>query len=301
MDNKNNDINNQTPLESVTIGTVNQNKTSFVLIIVLLVIFIGIIYFLPDLNNLYQKYIGGSTISGDSKKEPKKEEIIPKEDTYLLFEETDTQEINNLVFSSVKHENGKLSFSILNKNDEKIDLEKNHYFMVLYNNDKEVASFLLDGEVSSNNVKSFSFNSDANANAFYVNVIEDGDYPIYEVVSDKEGISYINCKKEKQVLTYTFKDNLLVKVKDYVKVAYAGSTDYNSEYNSYNLLAQNFSFGKIKGAVANLNNEEDGFSYNLDIDYNELISSLNNNLYFAKSASTSKVMYEMSARGYNCY
>ena len=119
-----NNFDNNTPLESVTIGTVNQNKSSFVLIIVLFIIFVGIIYFLPEINNLYQKFIGGSaTVSeGPSKKEKKEQEA--EEVEQLLFDVNDSQTVNNLLFSNIKIEDSVLSFNVLNKDSKEIDLEK---------------------------------------------------------------------------------------------------------------------------------------------------------------------------------
>ena len=135
------------PLQSYTVGKIKENRFGFIKLIIFFGFFIGIIYFLPEINVLIQKYINGV----DVRNETPVNNVVPTNntenntieenkvtETKYYFKDDNTIEVNNLKFSAIKLNNGKVSFAVENMLTTDTDIMTSNIFFEIYDEHDEV-------------------------------------------------------------------------------------------------------------------------------------------------------------------
>ncbi|MBQ3021072.1 MAG: hypothetical protein IJD92_02465 [Bacilli bacterium] len=297
--------------EPVVIGKVKKNKTGKPLVVLILFLFIGsIVLFLPTITDYFKDY---NII--DLVKEGKIIDFFINHENYIEKENTTTtvkiSETNNLLINSktiLKYNN----FTLTNFNitKEKIDFkintstninfDKSKYYLVLKQNNKEIATIKLIGEVKGSIDYTFNFADKLNNIVEVygeIKIIQETDYPKFTLSSDETGISSLICTKKDDTYEYIFNDNLLSKIKqNYIFNDIGNTNDYYQQYRNYTLIMDKIN---SNGGTASIVETYTGFTFTTDIDLNIYQEQINYN-YYSLNTKSNIINFEMIAKGYDC-
>ena len=291
------------PLESVTVGTIKTSKYSLLKLMLIILSFSLVIFFLPEIGNIYTKltkknYNNNNIIVPKNKpeKEEKNEEEPEKEETNKYIYLTDTKEIefDKLLFENIQYSNNNISFDIINNDESTVNLKTKNIFFEVYNDKIFVQRYMLIGNIASKEKLSFSFPVNNLINSFNIVEISDKDYEIYDKTPDAEGNSNLICENETEKITYNFKNDKLVSLNDEISMNFSLQT-----YSYYLNLVNRYNSEENTGISASLN-RNNGINYKVDIDFINLNTKLDNDYYFEKDASISEVHFIMSSLLFTC-
>ena len=290
---------NNGPLKSVTIGEINQNKHGWVWVVLVLIIFCGIIFFLPDINNLYQKLTKTAPAPSviDPEPTPDKPEDTEKSSIYA-FEDTSEVKIDNLVYKDISLKDGKLSFVVVNDSENEIVLDDNDIYFVLYDNeDNELRTVAVKGTVASKGSLNLEYAITDPATVFEIKNILPADYPDIELVTNSEGKKSLICTKGGESIAYTFDDAGLIKVEHTDALA---NTDerYNDVYTKYNEYINKYSV--VSGIITSLSTNVTGLNFRMTIDYNTFTDEIEEPHYFAKGEAGKNINFILESELYDC-
>ena len=302
------DINGK-PLEAVTIGEIKKNKFGWIGLVLLFALFIGVIYFLPELQKFYQEYKNGSvptSISG-SNTNTSNNTVVNNTNTntsnntvsnMYVFGEDKEVTVGNVTFSSINlSEDNQLTFTIKNTNDSRLNLSKLNLFLEAYDESTLVNRVAIKGSISSNDSKNFSYKLKASANKYEIKVINEEDYTYIDLNIDDNKVSTLTCTNGDETLVYTFNDEKLTKIKhtaNYLKTA----DNYDEIYS--NLNTNVVKYESQDGVNVSLKTNETNLIYTMEIDYSKYTGSISNNYYFKKDTSPRIVNFEVEALLFTC-
>lgn len=153
---------NGSPLQAITIGVIKENKFGWLGIIFLFALFAGIVFYLPELFEMYQARtsvpvrnpIPLNNTTNTVHTNPPEEEVR----TYTFLEKTGFK-FDNIDISDITYEDGIFSYKITNKLEKDLDLETLHLIIELYDKDnKSLISYPIRGFVSMDEKKDFTQN-----------------------------------------------------------------------------------------------------------------------------------------------
>lgn len=288
------------PLQAITIGEIKDHKYGWIGTLILFALFLGIVYYLPELFQLYQEYMGNGTVSSmpinntNNTVDPIDE---PQEIEKYKFEEKDFLEYDDFDISNIKLEDGTLTYTVTNKNRNKIDLGSYELYFELYNafGDSE-AIYYLEGYIDSGSYQEYSYSApNSYIEEFSLRVIKEKDYTYFDLPIDSNKASQLTCEKDAQEIIYKFVDEELKEMSD--SIIYSSlNSDYNQKYAFYSALA---STNKV-GIEASILTSADEFNYSMKIDYIKYTGKLENTHYFAVNSSPREVSFKMTALGFTC-
>ena len=127
------------PLQATTIGKIKQNRFGWIGIILLFALFFGIIYYLPDLQDIYNKYVLGQNVTNNTtdiannevtnNTTPGNETPTEKpEKIKYTFQDKTSFEFPEFTVTNIRLFSNDLSFKITNLVDDNFNLSLKNYF-----------------------------------------------------------------------------------------------------------------------------------------------------------------------------
>ena len=296
-----------TPLQSVTIGRTDKKKYGWIGTIILFILFILIIYFLPDIQKAYKEYLYNkafsnntinNTVPNDKNLENNTTTENVTNEVIYDFNSDNKIEINELSFTNIKFDAGNISFIINNNGDIDINLAENGYFMKLYDENNSLQKIVkINENVNSKSSKNFSYKINITPTKYLIEQIEEKDYDLVMLNVDSENKSTLTCNNDIETLTYYFQDDKLYKLEDHIKYSKTNS-DYESMYNKY--YSYVISYNIENGISTSISSNSSEFAFSFLIDYNQFTKTIDNIYYYKKDISPIKINYEMKAMDFDC-
>ena len=289
------DINGK-PLQTITIGEIKKSKYGFLGVILLFVLFIGIVYFMPEITKLYNSYFkqisqNTSVLPVQNNTVREDDENVVDDNPYYSLDNKTTVEYENLMFNEIKYDGVNLTFSVLNNDDKEKNL--NGIIFSLYEDEELAKSFELSGTIESKKSETFSFEISSEANYYFIDKIE---------VEENSDVGLLNntltCKKDNNLFTYIFEDNKLVSVSEECTLNKSDSS-YESTYDFYDNIVNKY--GSFNGISMALSMNSQGLKYNSKIDYTVYTSNISEQkFYFEKGMEAKNVKSELEEELFEC-
>lgn len=302
--NKNPHINlNNGPLKSVTIGEIKEKKHGFLGVLILLLLFMGLIYYLPNIQKYYQEYFGVPTSDSlvpEEKEEQKetKEDENEEETTKYLLAETPQYELEDVEVNEISFKEGLLTFKVKNKTTDSVDLTSQNLYFLTYDESGVLLNYVpIKGTINKDQTLPFSYSIKSNAHSFEIKTMTEEDYPYFNINEDSSGISRLVCNKNSDRISYTFDDSKLIRIEHSSSLEKTNSS-YNSVYSTFDNIVQTHS-GK-NGITATLTSNENALNYNMVIDYSSFTETINYDYYFAKDTNPRKVNFILESNLFDC-
>lgn len=306
---------NQAPLQSVTIGKVSEHKFGWIGILLLFGLFGGIIYFLPELNQLYLEYknssrpsigtgsnttVNNTTVDNNTVNNTVSgENVIPENDmaNKALKLGTDLNVVyNNIEYNNIQYHNSKLTFTANNPSEYQV--EQKDLFITLFDDNKNyVKTFAINGLLDAKQSAEYEFEINDNILYYYISTVAEEDYTYIDLPVDENNNSFLICRKNNSEIKYTFSNSKLLKI-DHTDTISNNQENYYVLYRQYNSTL--IKTENKQGVTGSLNHENQGVKYSFSVDYSLFNETLDSDIYFAKDSFPSKVNYLMEANLYNC-
>lgn len=302
--NKNQHINlNNGPLKSVTIGEINEKKHGVIGVFILLALFIGLVFFLPEIQKYYQQYFGTPVVN--DYEEPEKEDNNQGEqpdnnedDTKYLLTETKQYTMDDIEINDITFEEGNLSFKAKNKTTNPINLNDMNLYFLTYDESGSLLNHVpIVGTLNVEQDLSFNYLIKSNSHSFIIKEMIEDDYPFFTINEDNNGISILTCTKANDKIIYTFKNDLLNKIEhtaNYEK----SIANYDSIYSSYNTIV--VANSDKEGVTATITSNETSMNYSMIIDYEKLNTTINYKHYLAKDTNPRVVNFKLESDLFDC-
>lgn len=305
--------------DPIILGKVKKGKTGKPLLVLIVFLLLGsIILFLPTIIEYFGDYNiidlikNGQIVEFFTNHDSFFEETVPNhlntttgeikyQNSNVLINSKAIISDDNLTLSNFKLDTDSITFTIATANP--IDFDKRNYYLILNQDDSEVGVIKIVGKIDGESTYKMNFQKKLNS---VINIsgtlkeLKENEYPALVLSSDESGISSLICTLDNREIEYTFSLNKLVMIKD--SFVY-NKTNY--EINQYNAIYKDLSnktniINKNKGS-ANLteNDNELNFIAYLELE-NMDISELNDNNYYVFNTTSSKINYEMLAKGFDC-
>ncbi len=295
------------PLQATTIGQIKQNKYGWIGTVLLFLLFIGVVFYLPELFELYNKYKGKSATpaviannnTANNNNNTDNEEEERNVEKYKLSEKK-SFEFNEFKVDNIRLFAGELSYKITNLTDAELDLSALDYFFEFYDESGEVIQrIFLTGRIPKQESESYSYQiSNASSIVQYsLSIIDEKYYTYYDFpVSEDKKVEF-TCMNNYRSITYTFEDENLKKTVDNVSYP-VYLEDYAEKYDYYNSLYNKYI--ERNGMDVSLEVNDDLLLYSVTIDYNILNGLLDDYEYFVANTRPRIVKFKMEAMGYSC-
>ncbi len=296
-------------LKPTVLYTIKERKTNFIGLILLFAIFIGVVYFLPTLSEKYEEYKKKNnpdmTISPSNPtqkpNEGEDEDDVGVEDTRFDFASNPNIQNDDILVNNFSYTNNVLTFDVSNIKDTPVSLQSKKYYLELFDSTDTLIKRILVGEgtYKASEKKNMTFALTAqNISSLYLKQIMPDDYPEFILPPNENGSSILSCRLNETNYIYTFTNNVLTQINEVVTL------DQNNANYSTLLSANQSKMQSLNSAngvtVATSTNEASTiFNYVIDPAL-AAIDSLENNNYYAKTATAKTINFEVEARGYNC-
>ncbi len=296
------------PLESVTIGRTDKRKHSWIGTVVLFVLFILIIYFLPDIQKAYREYLYNKAFSnnttnidpsqGDNKtgNEVINNTVI-KDNQIFSIDSNSNITIDNTVFSNLKYNENNISFEATNNDEKELNLSDSGYFLRLYDDNNIIKTIKINGVISADASKSFGYLIDVQPKRYSIVKLSEKDYDLIMLNVDSENRASLTCSNTNETIVYYFQDDSLYKLEDNV-VYETSNANYSEMYSKYTSYVNSYS-GK-PGIETSLSSNSLRLNFTLSIDYLQFYQKIDNIYYYEKDTSPIKINYEMNAMFFDC-
>lgn len=292
------------PLETVVIGKKKSNKFGWFFMAIIFIAFGLLIYFLPDLYELYDNFKRGNVPSNDTVKNetipPVKEELpeepVKEEKNYKEFNVIKSYEYENILFQDIQMKRNVITLKAINQSSKDINLNNKNIFIELLNSEgQRIDAYAIKGEL--NQELEYSFPANKDAKYFDIKVIEKSDYTYINLDVDAEGYSTLTCKNQNEEYIYTFYNEKLSSVN--YKANYQKNVgNYNEYYDKYNMLVTRYI--NVDDVEVSLSTSSLGLSFKMDVYYNSNIIINENEFFFNKTAKPHEVNFIMKANLFDC-
>lgn len=263
-----------------------------------------LIYFLPDLYELYDNFKRGNVPSNDTVKNetipPVKEELpeepVKEEKNYKEFNVIKSYEYENILFQDIQMKRNVITLKAINQSSKDINLNNKNIFIELLNSEgQRIDAYAIKGEL--NQELEYSFPANKDAKYFDIKVIEKSDYTYINLDVDAEGYSTLTCKNQNEEYIYTFYNEKLSSVN--YKANYQKNVgNYNEYYDKYNMLVTRYI--NVDDVEVSLSTSSLGLSFKMDVYYNSNIIINENEFFFNKTAKPHEVNFIMKANLFDC-
>lgn len=291
---------NGSPLQAITIGQIKDHKYGWIGTILLFALFIGIVFYLPELFQIFEKYTSAPTAPAPSGNIASNTTIRPEDEEKVLYKinETDKLVFKDIEFNEIAFSNNKVSLKAINKTASVIKLEDYELYLEVYDSSENLLNrFYLNGSVIDDNGEVFTYDIKDGASLFNITELTEDDYDYIDIAIDDNQVSKLTCTKDTEELIYTFKDEKLKQINS--KLTYSKDKedyDYVYSYNSF-LVSEYVDGESITGEFTE---EDNSFTFNLSIDYNKNNIDLEEIKYFVKDTSPREVNFKLELLGYSC-
>ena len=299
-----------TPLEPIAIAQVKESKFGLIGMLFVIGIFVAAIYYLPEIEQLYQVYVKGNTAVLDdyptnnntstnntTNNNDTNDEQNQIDDISYKFGQTSEVIIDSLTFNNIILSGNQLSINIENSTKSNVKLDNQNLFMEIYDvNDNLLNRIWLIGQLESESNLILMYNVKSNADYFKIKVIPESDYTYEDFTIDDDQI-VLTCDKDDEQIIYTFVDEKLTSVK-HTETYLKSNSDYDSVYGSLSSLVMTYN-GKA-GIKTIFNSNETGLNFQFNVDYTTFNLTINNNYYFDSSTSPRVVKFKMESMFFDC-
>ena len=293
------------PLQATTIGQIKQNKYGWIGTLLLFILFIGVVFYLPDLFELYNKYTGKNATPAIIANNNTTNNNTTTEDEERVVEKFKLADKKSFEFNEFKVDNirlfgGTFSYKITNLTDAELDLSAFDYFFEFYDETGEVVQRIyLTGRIAKQESESYSYqiSNSSSITEYSLSIIDEKYYTYYDFpVSEDKKVEF-TCVNDYRSITYTFEDENLKKAVDSVSYP-VYLEDYAEKYDYYNSLYNKYL--EHNGMEVSLDVQDDLLLYTVTIDYNILNGLLDDEEYFIANTKPRIVKFKMEAMGYSC-
>ena len=295
-------------LKPQVLGYTYQKKNNIGRVIIIFIAFALVVYFIDDISLFFNNLLGretASTIKENATGNKEDENTLNNNENkdeieYYSYAEDLKIDFNNLSFDSFNVNNNILTFDINNFKTDTIDVKDKKIFLETYDASKNLIDRLkLDLTSVAGNSK-ITMRLNIKDTFSYITIIEKNkeDYPAITFDNNGTGENTITCTKDKDTITYTFKDASLVKINHRV-VDSISDADYNTNLNTYQSKVNNYK--EIDGVQASLTINQTGYTVDITLDLEKVdLSKINEKYYYAFREDAKVINYEMPAYGFNC-
>lgn len=291
-------MNNNDP---IVLGKIKKGSTGKPIAFLIIFLFLGaVILFAPNIINYFGDYnvidlIANGQIIDFIKNhdnymketnDSKKEEVI-KETNNLIVNTKTVLSLDEITLNNFKLTNREINFEIKYNNLKELD--NSNYYLVLTKDNKEL--FII--KLTSNKNIIFKFNKELNDLTNIKGTIKEiKDYPKIQLITDESGIGSIECSKDDRKIDYLFEKDKLIKISD--KITVNNNTDTLESYNNLKVELEKY------GALVYLEDMDEQIYFESSIDLYNYENKLVQNDYYLLNTTSSKIKFEMNAKGYDC-
>ena len=298
------------PLQSVTIGRTDTKKYGWIGTLFLFIIFIVVIYFLPDIQKAYRDYlynkaftnnyvVNNNTTNGTENGANTTTNVTDNSKNTIYAFTNNEVKLNETTFTNISFDTGTLSFLVNNNADKELNLTNDSYFIRLYDeSNTQISVIKINGIITNKSNKNFSYQLSVTPTKYNIAKLEESDYDLISLDVDSENKSAMTCKNNNgESIIYFFENDKLFKYEDTIIVT-NDNVNYTNLFNEYTTLAA--SFEGQSGVTATVTEITNGFRYRLTMDYNVGDTKIDNIYYYSKGVSPIKINYEMTAEFFTC-
>ena len=296
-----------TPLKSYQVGKIKENKFWFIKLLLFFGFFGAIILFLPQINELYDKFIKSPTPTPNVNPSPSnnvvtnnttEDENTVKDETKNYFNDEKNITVNNIVFSAIELNNNTISFSAKNTLSNAVNLEEENIYFEVYNKtDNLLKRIAVLGSIKSDETMSFSFSFDGEPEYYQIKEILEEDYTYIDLSIDDNNISTLTCLKDNEKVIYTFNNEKLTKIQHSDNIDKT-KDDYKEKYNYYNGLYKKYR--SKTGITSSFSSNEEDLNFKLVVDYTKNAPKIEDRLYFSKDTAPRIVSFKVESWEYEC-
>ena len=295
------------PLVPQTIGKVKRRNFGILTVFAVLIIFGIVVFLLPDIKVMIDEYMKNGTVNLNhvtNRIENLTNEIINKvtntnetKRTYNYHVLGTEREVKypDIEFNGINAINNTISVTIDNKSEQEIYMHKMHYFLEIYNENKEIIkTYFFSQNVKTSRTVTFN-NLPEGAAYFDVVKFENKDYPYFLLeIDEKTNQTSLLCSNDGATnkIRYTFLNEILYEIMDQTIIKRIS----DDEKEFYTNLKSNYD--NISGLRVTIS---DGNPYEFTIDVNPgFLNSYIKEYYFDKTADAREVKFKMERMGYSC-
>lgn len=292
---------NKEELKPTVLYTIKERKVNILAILLLFGLFIGVIYYLPQLNEMYQAYKKGQTTT------PVKKPTLPstgdeqKEEDKYRYSRDLAITTEEFTLSNFSLANNVFRFTITNEKSVEADLKNLNYFLEIYSASDKLLKRIKIGEdiLKGNETREYSYAfTDSSISYFELRPIKEDDYEEITLSKDANNKSILTCTMKNDKIIYNFTNDELTTIAE-TNTMTNTETNYQSELTKYQNQVNVWT--NLPGITNNLNATASNFTYSIIIDVNSASMDDLNNLNYYKAKTAPKVInFEMNARGYTC-
>lgn len=292
------------PLETVVIGKKKSNRFGWFFMAIIFLVFGLLIYFLPNLYDLYDNYKKG-TLPGDNAvknettppvKEELPEEPQKEEKKYKEFNVDKSYEYENILFQNIQMKKKTITFKAVNQSSEDINLNNKNIFIELLNSEgQRIDAYAIKGSLKEE--LDYSFPADNDVKYFDIKVIEKSDYTYINLDVDEEGYSTLTCQNQNEEYTYTFYNEKL-SIVNYKADYQRNVQNYDDYYDKYNNLVTRYA--NVNDVDSSLSSSSLGLSFKIRVNYSSDININEIEYFFDKNSKPHEVNFIMKANLFDC-
>ena len=294
-------------LTPTVLANFGKRKFPLIGVIILVIIFGAVIFYLPDISVLLDKYLPflGITTPEGYYKEPsnnpsQKEEEETVIDEYQYTEDLAIEEKDFILNNFVLKENNILAIDINNKNSISLNLNDYNYYLQLYNSEKTLLQRIKfdDIIVNAKGRSTIEYNLNRTDIAYFTFFeITPDEYPAYISNQNLDKEATLICTKDNRRINYLLNDNKLYAIEDIITVS---NTDPNYANLYTNYQANMTIYNNIPGVTSTLNVEEGSLKFSTYINLNALGTNNVNEITYPKDTDAKIMNFELASKGYEC-
>ena len=300
---------------AATIGEIKPDKQkSPITMLVLFVLLISFILFMPNIISLANKYLGTNfntnngvntdPANNNNDDDNKKEEDTNDSRIYTISPSLSIK-IGSLVLSGFEkiqsNELYQFKFNIQNTGTATYQFNKKLYVDFFNSNDTFIERKLID-------ITSISSGSNEQISVNISKEVYDTGHKVEAVLRDVDDYPQVSitdnqlqCSKDNRIITYTFKDNKLIAIKDNTKYYKTGSLEsYSNELVEKKMIIKNMD--SIDGVTAILVEDDSGYETTININYESTSYDklTYKDKYYEKNTLSKVIDFELKASDYTC-
>lgn len=288
-------------LTPTTLGVYSNKGKSPIGLILIILIFLALLIFLPNIETYYNKLTGKDnepTFTSD-------EEVTDDDDNdetevkkYPISSDTVIEE-SNYTISNIGFTSNILTLSIANNGTEALDLDD--YYLELYN-DKDVfieRVKVSDKVLTSSSSDNFTYTIKTQPTQIVFIKRTKDDYPKVELRTNEMKQGVLSCVKANEQLIYTFSSDSLSKIK--YEYTASNINDQNYSVELYNKQKSAQTYNTYSGVSAEVTNTGDGYKFIVDIvTSSQDIEKLDIDGMYKSGTLPSEIKFKEEAKGFTC-
>ena len=312
----------QDELKPIAIGAFESRKKTSIGIFIILTLFTLVVIFLPQISEIVNEYLNPTTQTPNNPNNPTPdnpdEPINPEpnvNETFYDYVANLSIEREDITVSAINIDstNSTITYSITNNTNSYQDLEELNYYIEIYNSERtllervklaspsisdDTTSMVIAGGATQSFTRRVASTSAITEGYIVLVQKTTDDYPEVTLTSNTEGTATLVCTNDHESVTYSFENNELKQVTSIVEYL-ATDVNYNSIYNSYQTLSNNYN--RTTGITSNLFMNANGFNITTIVNLEEASRTYIFNADSFKLDTEPKVVsFEMEAQGFSC-